>query len=226
MLEISIRSDIKRLEKSLNDLAYKQLPFASATAMTALAKQVKQAEVQNMSKVLDNPTPFTLRSVGVKPARKDTQEALVYVKDIAAEYLLPYEFGGLNKLNSKALLKPIEQSVNKYGNLPRNLLARLKSRSDVFIGAVTFKKTGQTVNGVWQRNPVSRGTRRAGGYGTKGAHSVIDGAQSTLKLLIRFTDAHPVTQHLGWRTLAQTIVRTRSNAEMGRALAKAIRTAR
>ena len=207
MLEISIRSDVKRLEKSLNELAYKQLPFASAVAMTALAKQVQQAEVQNMSKVLDNPTPFTLRSVGVKPARKDTQEALVYVKDIAAEYLLPYEFGGMNKLNSKALLKPIEQSVNKYGNLPRNLLARLKSRPDVFIGPVT-RKGGETINGVWQRIPPQKGKPGA------------------LKLLIRFTDAHPVTQHLGWRMLAQTIVRTRFNAEMGRALAKAIRTAR
>ena len=60
-----------------------------------------------MRSVFDRPTPFTLNSIGVKPARKDNLESVVFVKDIATSYLAPYEFGGRNKLNSKALLKPV-----------------------------------------------------------------------------------------------------------------------
>ncbi len=206
MFELSIKSNVDQIQKQLSALAYKQVPFAIATAATNLAKEVKEAEVRNMQKVLDKPTPFTLRSVGVKAARKNLPIATIFVKDVAAEYLEPYEFGGTNKLNSKALLKPVDVKVNQYGNLPRTLLARLKSKKNVFFGAVKTK--AGLVNGVWQRIPPQKG--KPGG----------------LKLLIRFEDAHQVTQHLGWFDVATKVVNTRFNKVFGAALAKALATGR
>ena len=223
MLDISIRSNIKQLEKDLNAFAYKQLPFATATALTALAKLVKPAEQANMQKVLDRPTPFTVNSVGVKGAKKNDLEATVFVKDIAAAYLEPYQFSGRNKLNSKALLKPVNQELNEYGNLPRTLLAQLKARSDIFIGPVKTK-SGQIINGVWQREAES-----ARVVGKKGKTRVTKknlNASGHLKLIIRFEDAHPVKQNLDWFGVAQRVVSKNYNREMGKALAKAIASAR
>lgn len=205
MIDISVRSNVKEIERKLNRLAYQQAPFATAVALTELAKQVQAAEVKNMEAVLDRPTPFTLRSIRIKPALKDMPEAMVFVQDIAAAYLEPYEFGGLNKLNSRALLKPKDVTLNAYGNLPRNLLKRLNGRKDIFIGKVKGK-SGKTINGVWQRVPGV-------------------GQQRGLKLIVVFADAHPVRQHLNYRAKAKTIVTTNFKAVFGRALAKAIATA-
>lgn len=206
MFDFSFKADVKKLERSLNDLAYKQLPFATAQAFTAMAKETAQAETKNMSAVLDRPAPFTTKSVGVRGATKDSQEAIIYLKDIAANYLEPYEFGGVNKLNGRALLKPVNIGTNQYGNLPRTKLAQLKGRKNIFIGKMKTK-SGE-INGVWQRTPAQRG-KPAG-----------------IKLLIRFEDAHEVTQHLGWRALASKIIRSSYNRELGKALAKAIATAK
>lgn len=227
MFDISVRADVKDIERKLSDVAYRQMPFATAKALTNLAKIVQAGEKKAIGSVFDRPTPFTVNSVGVKAARKDNLQAIVFVKDIAAAYLAPYEFGGTNKLNSKALLKPVNVPLNQYGNLGKNKLAQLKGRSNVFVGSITFKKNGQTVSGVWQRNPVPVGFRTRGDdrKGTKGGHSQVDGLHTTLKLLIRFADAHPVKQHLDYRKHAEALVRANFNREMGQALARAIATA-
>jgi len=136
MIDISVRFDVKALNKQIDALASKQLPFAAAQAINAVAKKLQAAERDNMGKVLDRPTPFTLNSVSVKLANKTSLTAMVYVKDIAAAYLLPYEAGGPNKLNARALIKPVDQKVNQYGNLPRTTVKRLASKKNVFVGKI------------------------------------------------------------------------------------------
>lgn len=207
MFDISVRGDVRALERQLSDLAYRQMPFATAQALTSLARIVQAGEQQAMTSIFDRPTPFTINSVGVKAARKDNLQALVFVKDIAAAYLEPYEEGGVNKLNSRALLKPVNIALNQYGNMPRTKLAQLKAKGNVFIGKVKGKG-GQEIDGVWQRVKAAKG-KPAG-----------------LKLLVRFADAHPIKQHLDYRSRAEQLVRSNFNREMGRALAKAIATAR
>jgi hypothetical protein len=207
MFVIDIRADVKRMERTLSALAYKQMPFATAQGLTELAKIVQAGEQEAMTSVFDRPTPFTLKSVGVRAARKDNLQALVYVKDIAAAYLEPYETGGTNKLNSKALLKPVAAPLNQYGNLSKSKLAQLKAKGNTFIGKVKGKG-GEIINGVWQRTPAAKG-KPAG-----------------MKLLIRFTDAHPIKQRLDYRPRAEQLVRTNFNRVMGKALGKAIATAR
>jgi hypothetical protein len=203
VIEINIRADVKRLERSLSDLAHKQLPFATAQALTALARMAQAAEKGALPSIFDRPTPFTLNSIGVIPARKDNLQAQVFVRDIAAAYLAPYEFGGKNKLNAKALLKPVQQRVNQYGNLPRNKIAQLTARADVFVGKVKGKD-GAEIDGVWQRVKAAKG--KPGG----------------LKLLVRFAEAHEATKHLDFRKRAETLIRANFDAEMAKALAKAM----
>ncbi|MFS2103577.1 hypothetical protein [Ralstonia sp. Ralssp135] len=206
MLDISVRFDVKALNKQLDALSSKQLPFAAAQAINVVAKKLQAAEQENMRKVLDKPTPFTLSSVSVKLANKTSQTAMVFVKDIAAAYLLPYEEGGQNKLNSRALIKPVGQKVNQYGNLPRATVKRLASKTNVFIGKV--KTSVGEVDGVWQRTKAVRG-RKAG-----------------LKLLVKFQDAHEARQRLGYQDLARKLVGASFKRELGAALARAVATAK
>lgn len=206
MIDISVRFDVKALQKSLDAIASKQLSFATAQAINAVAKEVQAAQRVNMAKVLDKPTPFTLNSVGVRLANKSSLTAIVYVKDIAAAYLLPYEQGGRNKLNAKALIKPVDQKVNQYGNLPRTTVKRLAAKKNVFVGKVKTK-AGE-VDGVWQRSKAVRG-RKAG-----------------LQLLIKFQDAHEATQRLGYQDLARKVVGASFRRELDAALARAMSSAR
>ncbi|ENZ79616.1 hypothetical protein M3795_16835 [Ralstonia pickettii] len=206
MIDISVRFDVKALNKQIDALASKQLPFAAAQAINAVAKKLQAAERDNMGKVLDRPTPFTLNSVSVKLANKTSLTAMVYVKDIAAAYLLPYEAGGPNKLNARALIKPVDQKVNQYGNLPRTTVKRLASKKNVFVGKI--KTSAGEVDGVWQRSKATRG-KKAG-----------------LKLLIKFQDAHEAKQRLGYQDLARKLVGASFRRELGEALARAVSTAR
>ncbi|HDH1863873.1 TPA: hypothetical protein PIW00_005299, partial [Klebsiella quasipneumoniae subsp. similipneumoniae] len=135
---------IKDLSRQLQTLQ-KQIPYATAQAMTAVVRQIAAAQKVALGRKLESPTPFTVNAVGSSGARKNDLRAKVYVRDIAAGYLEPFEFGGDHKLNSSALLNPKNIKLNKYGNMPRNKLSQLKAKSNVFIGDVN------NVNAVWQR---------------------------------------------------------------------------
>jgi len=226
MVKIDIRADVKALRKDLDALARKQLPFAIARAATATAKKVQAAEGAAILKAIPTATPFTQKSVGVIPARKQNLTATVFVKDIAAAYLEPFEFGGPHFLGKKkGLLVPKAQRVNQYGNLTKGTVARLKGKPNIFVGPVTFKKSGQTVWGVWQRPVV--GSRRDGVKGVKGnTQAIAGGVRSGLKLLIRAEDPMPVKQRLGYMATAKRVVDATFKAELAKALAEAMKTTR
>jgi hypothetical protein len=203
---ISVRSNIKEISKKLNALAYKQIDFATALALTDLAKQVQAAEEENIKATFKHPKPFTVKSVGMRGATKRSLTATVFVRPIAAKYLEPYEDGGTHELPGKALLNPKDIRLDQYGQLTRATLARLKARRDVFIGPV--KTASGIVNGVWQRTKAKRGV------------------PSGLKLLIRFGDALPVNKKLNYGAHAQAVINRGFNAAFSAGLAKAMATAR
>jgi hypothetical protein len=229
MSAIKISVDSKALMKSLDKLKKEQFPFAMATALNATAERLKKAEQTNMKKIIDRPTPFTVNSVGMRKAHKGRLEARVYIKPIAETYLLPYEFGGTNKLNSKALLKPVDQAVNKYGNLPRNQIAKLLADPDVFAGSVTFRRSGETINGIWRRPNYGKRRGKNGvavRRGSKGkTNYVVNGIRTGLQLLVKFEDAHPVTQHLGFLALGRKTVPRDLYDDFQKAMKHAIATA-
>lgn len=78
----------------------KQLPFATARALTRMAGLVSDFERLEMLKVFDRPTPFTLNSIYTLPATKAKLYSVVGIKDFtskgspAARYLYPEIFGG------------------------------------------------------------------------------------------------------------------------------------
>lgn len=199
----------------------KQLPFATAQAMTAVVRKIEDAQKVAMQRNLDNPTPFTVKSVKSRGARKSDLKAKVFVMNTAAAYLEPFEIGGVHKLNGSALLNPKDIKLNKYGNLPRNKLSSLKSKENTFIGDISG------VNGVWQRKKAKKGKK-----GRKRLQRSPNGTrrdrkkQPMPKLLIRFGDALPVEPVLGYQDRAMKMTQALLPQEINRALAEAIRTAK
>jgi hypothetical protein len=232
MIDLSIRAELKGLTKSLGAFAYRQLPFAQAQAVNALASRVQKGETENLKKQFPSLTPFTAKAVGVNRATKADPTAVVFVRPVAAQYLKPYENKGTHFLGGKkALLVPIDQATNQYGNLPRGTLARLIGRSDVFVGPVKTK--AGVINGVWQR-PYLRELDASKGYSVKlrkkirGQGMQARGANTTgkLRLLIRFKDSPVVKQSLGFGTHARRTVVTYWRMDFDAAMAKAVATAR
>ncbi|MGJ3351600.1 hypothetical protein AAZR23_19220 [Morganella sp. Je.2.23] len=199
----------------------KQLPFATAQAMTAVVRKIEDAQKVAMQRNLDNPTPFTVKSVKSRGARKSDLKAKVFVMNTAAAYLEPFETGGVHKLNGSALLNPKDIKLNKYGNLPRNKLSSLKSKENTFIGDISG------VNGVWQRKKAKKGKK-----GRKRLQRSPNGTrrdrkkQPMPKLLIRFGDALPVEPVLGYQDRAMKMTQALLPQEINWAIAEAIRTAR
>ncbi|MDW7789932.1 hypothetical protein R4E92_05875 [Morganella morganii] len=199
----------------------KQIPFATAQAMTAVVRKIEDAQKVAMQRHLENPTPFTVKSVKSRGARKSDLKAKVFVMNTAAAYLEPFETGGVHKLNGSALLNPKDIKLNKYGNLPRNKLSSLKSKENTFIGDIGG------VNGVWQRKKAKKGKK-----GRKRLQRSPNGTrrdrkkQPMPKLLIRFGDALPVEPVLGYQDRAMKMTQSLLPQEINRAIAEAIRTAR
>lgn len=224
MLDISVRFDVKALNKRLDAFAAKQLPFATAQAINATLKIAQEAERDNMRRMLDRPTPFTVNSVAVKRADKRSLTGRMFVRDIAAAYLEPFEVGGMHKLpgSGRTWLNPKDktQLLNKYGNIPQKKIAALKGRKDVFIGRVKTK--AGFVDGLWQRptyvhaETVGATKRAAKKFNTSGR----------MKLLMRFGDPIAVKQKLGYRETAKRIVAKHFQAELKKAVDAAIKTAK
>lgn len=217
-MQIEIKTDVKAWSKAMKQVQARQIPFAVAQALTMTAGRVGLAWQDEMKAQLDRPTPFTVKSVGVRAARKSNLVATVYIKDIAAHYLAPFVDGGPHFLGvKKGLLTPKNVPLNAYGNLSKGKLAALKGKPGVFVGPVRLK-SGQVVNGVWQR--------RLPGKGKKGKAAPVDAGARALTLLIRFTDPQPVKQHLAFQARAEAAVRKHFEAEFATAFAHAMATAK
>lgn len=199
----------------------KQIPFATAQALTSTVRKIENAQKVALQRNLESPTPFTVKSIKSRGARKSDLRAKVFVMNIAAEYLTPFEEGGVHKLNGSALLNPKSIKLNKYGNLPRNKLSSLKAKDNTFIGDVGG------ANGVWQRKKVKKGKK-----GRKRIQRSPNGTrkdrkkQSMPKLLIQFGDALPVKPVLGYQDRAMKMAQALLPQEIKRAIAEAMRTAR
>jgi len=222
MLKIDVSSNIKEITASLDRIARQQMPFATAQALNKVAGRVKPVEQQNIRDKFTKPTPFTQNSIGISRANKANLTAAVFVKDIAAKYLQPYEEGGKHFLNSRALLNPKDIKLNQYGQLPRATLAKLKARPDIFIGIVKTK--AGPVNGVWQR--VTAPGRKLVAANGRRLRGLNQGPTATLKLLIRFGDALPVNKRLEFGRTARKVIDAHLQGDFEDALAAALRTAR
>lgn len=125
------------------DMAKRQHVYALARALTKTGVRVNGAEVELMKESFDRPTPYTLKSLFLKPATKKTLAAHVWVKDDragsgtpATKYVLPNIVGG------KRNVKRFEVALQRAGHLPAGWItvagqgARLDQYGNVSSGQI------------------------------------------------------------------------------------------
>lgn len=196
-VRINVSVDVSRAVKGL-DFATKQVPFATARALTALARTVQQAETTALPQVFDRPTPFTMRAFGITAASKTTLTAEVFAKARQAAYLQPSEVQGPQFLGAgKRIRTPIGIGLNTYGNIPRRKIAQLIARKKAFLGVI------KGVNGLWLRLPKGK-----------------------LQLLVDFTEPVDVKSHLGFQDRAAKVIAANFDKTFHAALRDALATAR
>lgn len=111
---LSVKSNVARLARDLR-IEREDLPKRVASALTWTAIAVRDKLKDEMRRVFDRPTPFTLRSFYVKSARANDLTARVWLKEPSLlrpeHYLEPQIFGGARPL------KPFERRLRAIGVL-------------------------------------------------------------------------------------------------------------
>lgn len=129
MFDLSVKSNIAEAIRDVR-ATREQIPIASAKAMTFTAERVRDAEKQEINRVFDRPTPFTLSSLSMQGATPQRLEARVWFKDLggyggsrknvsteAGHYLEPQVYGG------GRVLKQFERYLQRAGILPVGMFA-------------------------------------------------------------------------------------------------------
>lgn len=75
---ITMHIDAERLLNFLESVP-RQIPFSMALALTKLAQAARDAIKEEMPKVFDRPTPYTINSVRMTPAKKDMLQSSVHL---------------------------------------------------------------------------------------------------------------------------------------------------
>ncbi len=81
MITISIKHDMTNITRYLDDIQRKQVPYATARALTKTVQGAKDEAGKQIAQRLNRPTRYATSAMYIKPATKAKLEAMVYVKD-------------------------------------------------------------------------------------------------------------------------------------------------
>lgn len=202
-MEISFETNIREWTAGMTAFQRNQLPFAIASALTETARfDVVPAVERQIDRVFEKPVDFTRKGVGFRYANKATLVSTVLIKPMQAKYLTIEETGGVRTPAGRALVMPVGQKVNTYGNLPKGTVQRLLARKDVFSGRING------VGGIWQR-VYDRRTK-----------------QNHVKLLIAWEDKASYRPRFGFYDTARLAAQASFPSRFEAAFSKALATAR
>lgn len=122
MIRIDVSDNIREVTRGLDDLARRQVPFATAQALTFTARSAAADLKREIGSVFDNPTSFISNSPFAAPATKAKLEATVGIRDkggrVAPAQYLKEHFSAGPRGN-----KPMEKAMRAAGYLPAGWLA-------------------------------------------------------------------------------------------------------
>lgn len=120
MITFKIADDFDKLANTLG-VQQRQVRYAAAVSITRTAQDVRADEYEEMRKVFDRPTRYTLNSLFLSPATPANLTATVYLKDTEGakrgHYLLPQIQG------AGRVLKTFEVQLQRIGVLPPGMFA-------------------------------------------------------------------------------------------------------
>lgn len=244
-VEISVRSNIKDLQRTLATLATKQINFATASAMTRTAQDVKAAIKKEMETVFDRPTRWTLNSLRLFPAKKTNLTAKVWLKNEAdkgvppTRWLTPQIDGGHRedkrselRLRAAGILPPgmamvpgAGAKLDQYGNMSKGQIIQILS------GLGAFNTAGFTANASNSARSRAKGNAARYFVLRKGGRAIGVGQRTgkgpgSVVVVMAFVSRPRYSKRLDFYGVANRVVAARMNANLEAAVAAAIRTSR
>ena len=199
MMEITVKDNIKEVQRQLSRLQRKQLPFATSMALNNTAFQAQRALKKQAPIKMDRPTKFTVNAFQVKKSSKRNLVATVFVNENRADYLKYQIHGGTRVSKGRGTGVPTRhKKLNAYGNVPGR-------RSGLVKGKKQFIATIKGVPGVWQR------------YGRGGR---------AVKLMVGFEKQVTYRPRFPFYKIVGGLVRNRFQKNMEAAIVRALQTSR
>lgn len=218
MIRFDVRSDLDKAIKALNAQA-KQVPFATALALTRTAADV-QGEIRN-----EMPGNFTLRrdwvvkGIRIKPATKSTLTAEVFSRDA---FMAIQESGGIKRsINRRVfdykgyLAIPLDARRSK-----RDIVAKQDWPANLINPFVFTARDGRTYLAVHQVNVGKTGPRDVRALRGKQKRS------TGLRLMYTLIREETLRPRLGMRRIATRVIEARFGQHFAAAYEQAVRTAR
>lgn len=150
MTSVSIKVDMKRARRYMTNVEKKQIPFATARAITQTLHIARKDVTSQLIIDIDRPVPWTKRGFRVIGAKKTSLRGKLFIMPSQVSYLKYQIYGGVRKPKGQALaMKPAKSMpgdvrTNKYGNVPRTQHARSQLAKGAFSGTVAG------VPGIWK----------------------------------------------------------------------------
>lgn len=122
MIEIKITRDIGLFKNKLNKKVKKQLPFATALALTRTAEGLMKRQKKEMRRVFNKPLPYTVNAVAFQGAdkRDPKPDARVFFREFAGKGTPAYKYLEPNIHGGPRRAKAHERRLRSLGILTAN----------------------------------------------------------------------------------------------------------
>jgi len=197
----------------------------------------------DMQREFDRPTPFTLKSVFIKPATKQNLRAMVYIKDRptgknpkALNEILGHEFSGGTRerkrlevwleragfISANEYVVPGEGAkLDRYGNMSRGQVQQVLSQLRAGPDATAYKS-----NSTRSKRNVKRAGEFFWSRGGKFPRGAWMRNGASVKPILLVIKAPVYRQRINMNAIVSRVIDTRFEAEFRKNLNEAIRTAR
>lgn len=221
----------------------KQIPFATALALTRTAQHAKRALEREMGSVFDRPTRWTLNSLRLFPAKKSKLEARVWMKDEAVKsspatrWLNPEIEGGPreDKASERNLRRRWILPAGKYiapgkgakldrfGNITKGTITKALS------GVGGFSESGFSANATGSKRSRRKGNAKRY-FVIRRGKTPIGIAERTsrakMHVLLAFVSRPTYRRRLDFYGIGDKVVKRHLADEFRKAMTKAIGSAR
>lgn len=209
----------KKFEAFIDDHAKNQIPYASAMAINKLLFDGKKGTERDMDRNYDGgATRYTKQGVRYLRATKEIRVGYLYIQE-DRPYVMKTIDGGTVTPTKSVLIKPMNISTNKYGNITKGAVGRKYDNPKFFAGkpyrgsapnsarkSLTFSANDPDV-GLWER------------MGRKGKRGGI--ARQTVRMVVKFGDSRIQRKFFDARRMAKVRIQKNMRKVFGRELAKA-----
>jgi len=197
-----VTMDTRRMHKFLDNHSKEQIPFATSQAINKMLFEGKKGTSRDMDRVYDGgATRWSKQAVQYAKSTKKLLYGFLYVKD-DRPYVMKTIDGGQVTPSKKVLIKPMNISTNRYGNIANKAVSKRYDNPKFFAGK---PYRGSAPNSGRQSQNISADDPNVGLWermGRKGKRGGI--ARQTIRMIVKFGNTRVQQKFFDARRMAKT----------------------